>query len=561
MIRSRKKNPLKAKILAMMVLRVVLALAFLGITTWFQIREYPHAKFNLYPLYAVVVIVGLFTIAYASLLNRVKNLRLFAYLQVTLDITLVTGIVYVTGSIASYLSILYFLSIIGGAVLLARTGGYFAAALSSVGYSLIIDLDYYRVLPERLKVFYPTSSPQWEDVVTTVSTNILAYFVVAYLTGYLAGKTAKAEKELEEKGVDYEQLERLNRQIVENITSGIMTLDSSGRITSFNKSAEHITGLTLRDVYLKDAVEMFPAVFSSRGNARPEGRLEKKFKKADGTELTLGFAVSGGQGGDASSIVIFQDLTRMKTMEEELQRAEKLRALGELSVGIAHEIRNPLASISGSIQVLKSGLRLKGEDSRLMEIVLGETERLNALITDFLVFARPASEKKRRINLTDVIRHTVEVFGNSPEASGIRVEMGLRDGIFIDADERQIGQVFWNLFLNAADAMRGKGTLKVNSSFVPDEDERARPQGPGGRRGPIYVAIKVEDTGAGIAPEDLRRIFDPFFSTKDDGTGLGLAIAHRIVESHGGTIAVRSTVGRGTVFTIIFPAESAGAPA
>lgn len=562
---SRQRHPLKAKILAMMVLRVVLALAFLGITTWFQVREYSSAKLNLYPLYGVVVIVGLFTIAYATLLNRVRNLRLFTYIQVTFDIAFVTGIVYVTGAIGSYLSILYFLSIIGSAVLLEKTGGFYAAGLSSIGYSLVIYLDFYRVLPDRLKVFYSPSIPLWEDTVTTVSTNILAYFVVAYLTGYLAGRTAKAERELEEKGVDYERLERLNREIVENITSGIMTLDSSGRITSFNKAAEHITGLSLEDVYLRDSKEVFPDLFSTPGReTSAEGRLEKKFKKADGEELTFGFTVSGGEGGDAASIVIFQDLTRMKAMEEELRRAEKLRALGELSVGIAHEIRNPLASISGSIQVLKSGLKLKSEDRRLMEIVLGETERLNALVTDFLVFARPAREKRKRINLSDVIRHTVEMFVNSPEASGIKVENSVAPEIFIDGDERQMGQVFWNLFINAAEAMRsGKiegSVLRLHSSFVPDTPERA---GAAAVRSAnlMYAAISVEDTGAGIAPGDINRIFDPFFSTKDDGTGLGLAIAHRIIESHGGTIAVRSAVGKGTVFTLILPVETAGAPA
>ncbi len=548
-------NVLKAKLLAMMVLRVVIALAFLGITTWFQTRTYSYNQLNLYPLYAVVVTVGLLTIAYALALNSVRNLRLFTFVQVTVDIALVTVIVFVTGGTESYLHTLYLLSIIGGSILLNRKGGYYAASVSSIAYGVLIDMDFYGMLPVRYKVLSYFPSPAWKDVLTTVATNILAYFTVAYLTGYLAERTVRAEKELEAKEIDFERLEVLNRHIIENITSGIMTLDDSLRVTSFNRAAETVTGYTLKDVYYRPVYYIFPDMIEEGSSAPPAGmRLEKKFRRKDGKEIFLGFMISQGQGRDASYIVIFQDLTQVKVLEEQLRRDEKLKALGELSIGIAHEIRNPLASISGSIQVLKNDLDLDGEDSRLMEIVLRETERLNLLITDYLLFAKPANEKRERVDIGAVTGETVKVFSNSPEAANLEIRCEIKNGIFVLGDARQLGQVFWNLFLNAAHAMPGGGDLTVSSRII-SADVKKNAADPA-----LYVEIRVADTGEGIKPEYLGRVFDPFFSTKDSGTGLGLAIVHRIIESHGGSIDVKSGIGKGSVFRITLPLSESELP-
>lgn len=558
---SSPPKALKAKLLAMMVLRVVIALVFLGVTTWFQTRGYTFAQLNLYPLYAVVVTVGLLTIIYALVLNSVRSLRLFTYVQATIDIVLVTVIVYVTGGTESYLHTLYLLSIIGSSILLNRRGGYYAASVSSIAYGVLIDMDFYGMLPVKYKVLPYSFVPGWKDVFTTVSTNILAYFTVAYLTGYLAERTFRVERELEAKGIDFEKLEVLNRHIVENITSGIMTLDGKLRITSFNKAAENVTGYTLKEVYYRPVHEIFPEMLKG-GSAVPITgiRVEKKFRRKGGDEIFLGFMISQGQGGDASSIVIFQDLTQIKAMEEELRRNERLKALGELSVGIAHEIRNPLASISGSIQVLKNELDLSGEDRRLMEIVLRETERLNMLITDYLLFAKPAQEKRDTVDLSMIISETIKIFSNCPEAAGLKIKSDVKSGISVQGDSRQLGQVFWNLFLNAAHAMKGGGALTVSSRFIVRDSGKGRP-GTGAGYGPetaLSVEIRVADTGEGIRQEYLSRIFDPFFSTKDSGTGLGLAIVHRIIESHGGSVAVRSVAGRGTVFRIILPLAGLG---
>src|SRR3989304_3285101 len=261
------------------------------------------------------------------------------------------------------------------------------------------------------------------------------------------------------------------------------------------------------------------------GQAALGSRLERKFRKKTGEELYLGFTVSQGQGGDVERIIIFQDLTRLREMEEALRRDERMKALGELSVGIAHEIRNPLASISGSIQLLKDDLAVSGDDKRLMEIILRETDRLNRLITDYLLFAKPAKELRELVDISSIISETIEVFRNCPEASKITIEESVAGSFRMYGDPRQLGQVFWNLFLNAAHAMEDGGTLTVRAEYT--------------RQGKNM----------------LRRVFDPFFSTKDKGTGLGLSIVHRIIESHNGAIEVASSEGRGTVFRILLPID------
>jgi two-component system sensor histidine kinase PilS (NtrC family) len=320
MAQEHSPQALKAKLMTMMVLRVVLALAFLGVTSWVQVTEYSLSRLNFHPIYAMVVVVSVLTILYARMLGRVKNLRLFTYLQVTLDILLITAIVYITGGVESYLQIMYLLTVIGSSILLSRRGGYYAASISSISYGTLVDMDFYGMLPAKYMVFGAETAHAWEDVLTTVSTNMLAFFTVAYLAGYLAESTARVEKRLEEKEIDFEKLERLNRNIVENISSGIMTLDAEELITSFNNAAENMTGYSLKEVYYRKAESLFPGLMDDVTDMKRAGvRLEKVFRKKDAEELHLGFTVSAGQGGEAAYIVIFQDLTKLKVMEDQLR--------------------------------------------------------------------------------------------------------------------------------------------------------------------------------------------------------------------------------------------------
>lgn len=544
-------TPLMARLKGLMVLRVVLAILFIGTSSWFQFKQTSPIQPSLYPAYGIVIITCLLTILYARLFKWITDARLFAYLQIFGDILLITATVYVTGGIESLLSFLYFLSIISASILLNRTGGFYAASFSSIAYGLLVNLDFHKVLPTGYKTIMVGNIEYARgDILATVMLNIIGFFTVAFLTGYLAERTVKIEKELEEKKIDFKKLEAMNKYIVENINSGILTIDNNARITSFNKAAEKITGYTLEEVYSQSIDAVFTDLMNEHGysiNPLDEGpsyfRIDKVFKRKDGKELFLGFSVSPMKEG--GHVVIFQDLTRLRDIEEQLKRGDRLKALGELAAGMAHEVRNPLASISGSAQVLKQSLSLNGEGQHLMDIIIRETNRLNALITEFLLFAKPAV-KMARINLSDILNDTIGMFRNSPESKNIEIQVKLDDSLVINGDGGQLKQVFWNLFLNASHAMPGAGKLKIRGHC-------SHIKQPFDSDGAKVVVIDISDTGAGIPQDKVDKIFDPFFTTRDSGTGLGLAVVHRIIENHKGTIEVKSRKGEGTSFKIILP--------
>ena len=542
-----------------MVLRVALVVLFIGVSAWFQLKDSSLFQTNIYPLYAIVVITCLFTIIYSVIFRWIKNAEVFAYLQIFGDIFLITATVYVTGGLESFLSFLYFLSIISASILLNRKGGFYAASASSIAYGLLVNLDFYRALPAKYKVILIGGiSYERGDILATLALNIIGFFTVAFLTGYLAERTVTVEKELEEKKIDLSKLEAINKYIIENINSGILTIDADARITSFNRAAEKITGYTLGEVYNQAVDMVFPLLmkegYSVASLERDQSylRIDKPFKRKDGKEIFLGLSVSpmnpvrkefSDGVKEGGYIIIFQDLTRLKDIEEQLKRADRLRALGELAAGMAHEVRNPLASISGSVQVLKDSVVLGGDNKHLMDIIIRESDRLNTLITDFLLFAKPAV-KMTDVSLNEIIMETIEIFKNSPECKGIDIQIKLEDGLIVEGDVRQLKQVFWNLFLNAGHVMPNGGRLEVRcQSPTPDLAE-----------------ITISDTGSGIDAEDINRVFDPFFTTMDFGTGLGLAVVHRIVEGHHGRIEVKSKKGDGTSFKITLPSLKSPLP-
>jgi two-component system sensor histidine kinase PilS (NtrC family) len=239
---------------------------------------------------------------------------------------------------------------------------------------------------------------------------------------------------------------------------------------------------------------------------------------------------------------LFQDITRVRELEHTMRRSEKMAALGELSAAIAHEVRNPLAAISGSVQMLESSQSASDKDRRLMRIVLRETEHLNRWITDFLSYARPVPVELRPVDLVALVSDVVESARVDPSLVGARIAFERVDPVYIRADVTRVRQVLWNLVINAQQAIARKGdgqvTLSVHTNIA-----TTRPE----------VTLRVEDEGDGIAPEHLDRIFQPFFTTRERGTGLGLAVVHRIVEENDGRISVDSEVGRGTTFSIVFP--------
>jgi len=549
-----------SKIQWLMFFRVVVVTLLLGATALVQIKEsqffYYASPFYLYLLIGVTYFL---TLIYAIFLRRVENLRTFAYMQILGDVFFITLLIYFTGGIESIFSWVYLLSIFSASTILYRRGGLLVASASSISYGILLDLEFYNVILPLGSRLPHTVGIQSSYVFYLLAMNMVAFYLVALLSAYLSEQVRKKEEELNRRLIDYRQLEHLYKHIVHNVTSGLITVDGAGRVTSLNRMAENITGYKLEEVYQEEIGALFPGFYersATNGLVTEEGsrdlrfsRWETKFQKKDGTTLTLGFSVSplkDSSDQEIGSIFIFQDLTKLREMEENLKRADRLAAVGALAAGMAHEIRNPLASISGSIEILKEEMSNPVPNQKLMDIILREVGHLNSLIADFLLFARPTSPGKERIYLNGIIKDILKVFSHSPDYhSRIQVVIKFHDELYIYGDAQQIKQVFWNLFINAAQAMPEGGDLQVELRRCP----------------PIlpfigeltFGEISVSDTGIGIAEDEIDKIFDPFFTTKEKGTGLGLSILHSIVESYGGRVTVRSKLGQGTTFTIIFP--------
>jgi two-component system sensor histidine kinase PilS (NtrC family) len=393
-----------------------------------------------------------------------------------------------------------------------------------------------------------------------------ALLLVALLSSALARELRIAGEALSESASDLVRLRHLHEHTVASLNSGLLTTDSEGRVRSLNPEAERISGYALAEALGRDLEEVLPGVREalSVGRETPSGgRLRARLLLAPpgGQKRHLGLASSilrDGEGLASGWVVIFQDVTEVVAMEQELRRSERLAGVGQLAADIAHEIRNPLAAISGSVEMLETGLGEGNRDPearRLMGIVLREIDRLNHLITDFLQFARPAPTKRTPVDLGAVVEDLVGMFEvTRPEA--VKIEVVLGEELTALVDPTQIRQILWNLVLNAVQAMPEGGCIRISVAEVAEEPQEGAAEGRNEAKGGAgFVEVTVADTGVGIAPEVLERIFDPFFTTRPDGSGLGLATVHRIVEANDGNLRVESSVGEGTVLRVRFPRQ------
>ena len=527
----------------LMVSRIVLVTILLGTLIFFQ-HEYQIYPFSTLFLYYFLLTVYLLTGIYWYLLQKIHNLVFFAYLQTAVDIFLVAFLVHLSGGIDSGFSLLFHLTIISASIIIYRRGGYLAASLASILYGAMLDMQYYNVLG-----FVRSSNFTAMQVLYLLIINILSFYTVALLSGYLSNRLRKTRQELREKSIDFEDLRVLQDHILKSIGSGILTMDLQGHITSWNPAAEQITGYSygeIRDRLQEVFGDSIKGLFGHTDDLKERPfRFEGKIIKKDGAQALLGMVASllkDEKGVIRGIILIFQDITKMVQMEERVRRQERLATVGSLAAGIAHEIRNPLASLSGSIQVLQGELNLQGDNKQLMDIVVRETDRLNTIISEFLEYARPKATQSESVMLSWVLAETITLLKNSRElAEGVSIRCDVDSKLSIRGDAQRLRQVFWNLLINACQAMPGGGEIAINA-FPASREESVS-----------LCEIVVADTGQGIAEEHLDKIFDPFFTTKIGGTGLGLAIVYRIVEDHGGAVSVETKAGKGTKFRILLP--------
>jgi two-component system sensor histidine kinase PilS (NtrC family) len=384
-----------------------------------------------------------------------------------------------------------------------------------------------------------------EVLFLAVGLNNLGFFSVAFLSGYLSEQLSFMGIELTASRKDIKELRDLNDLIVQNVTSGLMTVDLHGQILQYNRAAEQILDrpYTMVGFNINDIFPGFLEKISLPRNEAPSivDRFEVMHSSARDDRLVLGFSVSILQRDFMATgyILIFQDLTQIKRLEKAMRRSEKLAAVGQLAAGIAHEIRNPLAGISGSLQLLRSTRHDEGsEEYRLMSIALREIDRLNHLITEFLDFVKPEGNADEPVNINDVVREVLEMAQHNKNfRPGVKVLTKFETDRLILGHRDKLKQVLYNLVINAYQALdkAESPVFEIESKFV---------------RG--LVVLVVKDNGSGMSESTMKRVFEPFHTTKPKGTGLGLATVHKILENHDARIFVESELGKGAEFTIEF---------
>ncbi|MFC1889976.1 nitrogen regulation protein NR(II) [Thermodesulfobacteriota bacterium] len=520
--------------------------------------------------YLFIGLTYLLTFPYVVALYRFSNLRLFAFIQLMMDVLLVSLLVFITGGVGSVFPVLYIPIIIGACIFVPGRRSVLVTSACAAAYTAMVTMEWVGWIVPYYSSLSRTPNRDPGYIFFTLFSNLFALALAAFLCRRLSVMVEDVSREMQDKDLALEGLRALNRDIVESINAGLITIDLEQRIISFNRAAAIITGFTMEEVLGKPIGTIFPEMDPYISDSSDASRVKKTlsrwdamFTNKEGKDLRLGFSASRLQdtgGNDLGQVIIFQDLTRYKELEDELRRADRMAVVGRMAAGIAHEIRNPLASISGSVEILHDGLDVSGKEERLMGIVARETDRLNELITKFLLFAKPDAGEREPIDLVEIIDETVILLNNHPAlGNGVSIEKNCPRGNLVLANVGQLKQVFWNLLLNSVEAVGSSGIVSIDLHRIEGGDAAIadRKDNPT-KFGIDCIEIDVHDTGSGIETEVIDKIFDPFFTTKDHGSGLGLAVAYRIVENHQGHIVVNSRPDEGTTFRIFLP--SVGEP-
>ena len=463
-----------------------------------------------------------------------------AWLVCLLDTALVTAVVAATGGARSIFTFLYVLSVTAACVLLSRTGGLTIAAVGSALYAGLIFGQ--TVLPLTMFFEAPKGSTALEIV--TIFLNTGTFLVVAIAAGGLAERFRSTQQELETKHADLRDLEAFTELIFHSVGTGLVAVDSEHRVTAVNRAGEQITGVPTAAAVgqpwsvLGGGVALAAVEGEIDASGRGSAWREVTLRRPDGGDIPVRMTFSALRAGDGRRIgliVACEDLSAIRAMEARMRAADRLASLGRLAANIAHEIRNPLASLSGAVEVLAGGPPDETRE-RLAQIVLKETGRLNGIIREFLEYARPAPLSRTPVNVAEVVDEVLLLLEHRAQPGTLKAVREFAPALVWSVDRQQFRQAIWNLCLNAVQAMVDGGELRVTMTVV-------------GAR----LLLRVNDSGEGIAPGDLGHIFEPFFSTKPDGSGLGLALVHRIVQDHGGEIDVQSRLGVGSTFTVTLP--------
>lgn len=513
-----------SQLMTVEVIRMAFLVIVLALTVIYQVV---NSKFLSYDVFFSMYI--LMSVSFALNLFYSLNLNKWTkYWQVTAFLFLweslyITFLIYFIGLNQSLLVFLYLINIILCGVVFQRSGGLYLALITSVCFSLLLSLD---------------TRIQGNSLYLAVGVNNLAFFTVAYLSGYLSEQLNFMGLELRERGRDIRLLKNLNAMILDNMASGLLTLDNDDKVLQLNENAKKILkidGLQLGTPLREKFASLAPLLSSSL-----DSNFESQIETGEGDRILRihKSSLNDEKGEKQGAVVVFEDVTETKKLESRVHQSEKMAAIGQLAAGIAHEIRNPLASISGSVEMLQSESSLSADEKKLMSIVIKEIDRLNKLITEFLDYARPQDVVLSELNVSQLLADMASELQYLPASKEIQYQIDLEPDIKIMGHKDKLKQAFLNILINAIQSLEKSENKKV-SLRLKKQDQ--------------FIIVEIADSGVGIDTKIIKKIFEPFLTTKAKGTGLGLAVVHSILMAHKATIDVESQKGSGTTFTLSFP--------
>jgi two-component system, NtrC family, sensor histidine kinase PilS len=510
--------------------RIVVLTFLLGIEL--AITSFTPSSLPIRPFINAIVLWYAIAIFYIFLLSFWREEYVQAVLQVLTDLAMATLLVHVTGGVDSSLNFLFPLIIIVGCILLPRSWAYLTAALAFILYGAVLELSYFDVIHS-----YATSRPDLKSLQAIILINLFGYLLVGYLAGQLATKLRQVNVQLEDTSGALKDLQAVHENIIQAISGGIVTTGLDGYITLVNQAGQKLLEHSEEELLEKPISQLFMDELPTVDSDKAHG--EVRMAASNGYRKTFRVIVSSlvvPDRGLVGYVYSFDDLTAIRRLEREVRIQDRLAAVGRLAAAIAHEIRNPLTSIAGSVEMLGGIASLTEEQRTLVQIVTRESERLNAIITDFLAYSRAKHYKFAKVDLLPLLEDTLTLLENRLVAqnTGIRVErrFEVSEAVAV-ADGDKMKQVFWNFCENAVRAMQGGGTLTVAVQPMQDDWQ-----------------LSFADTGPGMSPQQTEKIFEPFQSGFEGGTGLGLAIVYQIVQAHEGKVWARSREGHGTTFVL-----------
>jgi two-component system sensor histidine kinase PilS (NtrC family) len=526
----------------LMLLRTVVVSLMLGLSYWLAwAGGSPWSSDAVIALSLIVGATYASTLVYALLVRAGVNPERLVWPQLAGDLLLTAGLVWITGGAQSAYGVFFALSIVGASTVHFRRGAVIVTAASLALMTAVCLLAWAGGLPVPVVPQVVPSDQTPAELGRSLGLNLAATAGVGVLSFILGDQLQRAAQSLATERRAVADLVTLHQDIVRSLSSGLVTVDPQWRVLTINQAATDILGIDAASAVGSDVERLLPGLRGKVGDRDPRQPLRRADLELARGERTLVVGISVSPLRDVHDAVVgrvinFQDLTDLRRMEQQMRRAERMATLGQLSAGIAHEIRNPLASISGSIELLRQGHVASEDDAALMAIVNREIDRLNGLISDLLDWANPRPPQIVDLDLAVLVDETVRVF-RQDKSSGVEVGLTTPRELVMAGDAAKLRQVVWNLLRNAAEAAAaGGGHVEVAVDGSADTAE-----------------IVISDDGAGIPREHLSRVFDPFFTTKKRGTGLGLATCHSIVTDHGGSLDVASDAGGGTRVVVRLP--------